>query len=179
MPETHWSLVEGESIELAHLKVSIKGIKPPIFRELIVPMDMSFQELHTLIQAAFGWENAHLYQFNYLNEIICEENTAIDQDYVPAELERLSDVGISKGDIIIYEYDFGEWLQVDNLRLMSIIGCHSKNTFLKSRDELIQNQFIIHKCNKRGLNRKSPVCWMLKFLEILIDDGQRTVRYKN
>lgn len=108
MPEIHWSLVEGESIQLAHLKVSIKGIKPPIFRELIIPMDMSFQEMHILIQAAFGWENAHLYQFNYKNEIICEENTLIDQDYISAELERLSDSIVLKGDTIFYEYDFGD-----------------------------------------------------------------------
>jgi hypothetical protein len=44
--------------------VSIKEIKPSAWRRLIVPSDYNFYQLHMGIQAAFGWENSHLFHFS-------------------------------------------------------------------------------------------------------------------
>jgi|SRR5579859_5193379 len=45
------------------LKVTIKGIKPPIWRRLLLPSNGTFWELHIAIQDSFGWEDYHLHEF--------------------------------------------------------------------------------------------------------------------
>ncbi len=45
------------------LKVTIKDIKPPIWRRLLLPSDATFWELHIAIQDSFGWEDYHLHEF--------------------------------------------------------------------------------------------------------------------
>jgi hypothetical protein len=45
------------------LRVELKGSKPPIWRKLAVPSDMTLGELHDTIQIAMGWEDDHLHQF--------------------------------------------------------------------------------------------------------------------
>ncbi len=45
------------------LKVTIKGIRPPVWRRLQVPGEATLADLHDVLQTAFGWENAHLHQF--------------------------------------------------------------------------------------------------------------------
>ncbi|MBR8762963.1 hypothetical protein IX335_000160 [Porphyromonas levii] len=45
-------------------KIQILGIKnPPVWREVYVPSDYTFMELHHVIQDVFGWSGTHLYRF--------------------------------------------------------------------------------------------------------------------
>ena len=52
---------EPESIY--QLKVTLKGIRPPIWRRLLVASDTSLDELHEIIQIAMGWDDCHLHEF--------------------------------------------------------------------------------------------------------------------
>lgn len=55
---------EGISVrEIARLKVTLEGIRPPIWRRLEVPLEFSFAQLSDVIVAAFGWSNSHLHEF--------------------------------------------------------------------------------------------------------------------
>ena len=49
--------------QIARLKVTLNGIRPPIWRRLEVPLEFTFRELSDVILAAFGWTNTHLHQF--------------------------------------------------------------------------------------------------------------------
>jgi hypothetical protein len=44
-------------------KVTIQDIDPPIWRRLLLPLDLNLAQLHEVIQAAFGWTDSHLHQF--------------------------------------------------------------------------------------------------------------------
>lgn len=44
-------------------RVHLRYIEPEIWRSFILPADASFQDLHLAIQDAFGWQQAHLYEF--------------------------------------------------------------------------------------------------------------------
>jgi len=49
------------SNDVLSLKVSLRGLRPPVWRRLLVPSTMTLGELHTAIQAAMGWEDCHLH----------------------------------------------------------------------------------------------------------------------
>ena len=50
------------------LKITMKGSKPPIWRRILVPEGITFQELYRMIQTAFCWNDDRLYQFEFRSE---------------------------------------------------------------------------------------------------------------
>jgi len=42
------------------LKVTLYGTKPPVWRRLLIPGEMTLGDLHQAIQAAMGWSGGHL-----------------------------------------------------------------------------------------------------------------------
>jgi hypothetical protein len=45
------------------LRITVDKITPPIWRVIQVPESYSLNQLHHIIQIAFGWWNYHLYMF--------------------------------------------------------------------------------------------------------------------
>ncbi|MDD7176567.1 MAG: hypothetical protein SPG09_10555 [Lachnospiraceae bacterium] len=41
----------------------IWGTHPPVWRRVVIPEKLSFENLHQVIQILFGWQNAHLHDF--------------------------------------------------------------------------------------------------------------------
>ncbi|TDV42702.1 pRiA4b ORF-3-like protein [Actinophytocola oryzae] len=47
------------------IKVQLLGVtKPPVWRRLQVPADLSLDQLHEVIQTAMGWHNCHMHLFS-------------------------------------------------------------------------------------------------------------------
>lgn len=97
------------------IKVSIKGIKPVVWRRLKIPGNITFQQLHQIIQASFGWLDYHLYKFEYNKTVV----TIPNDDYAPGELygEDITELDSMTTMInepfgtcerCLYEYDFGD-----------------------------------------------------------------------
>lgn len=49
---------------LLTLQVTLAYTKPPVWRRLVLPDTLTFWDLHFALQLAFGWENAHLFEFS-------------------------------------------------------------------------------------------------------------------
>ncbi|WP_154858670.1 plasmid pRiA4b ORF-3 family protein [Cyclobacterium xiamenense] len=99
---------------LLQLKVQIKGIsKPPVWRRLLVPDHFTFSRLHEVIQAAFGWEDYHLYQFSPKGygskpQIGVEGDEWEEEETKNAEKITLNKYLRMEGQTFTYIYDFGD-----------------------------------------------------------------------
>jgi hypothetical protein len=49
--------------QIIRLKISLDGMKPPVWRRIEVLADTTLDDLHLIVQVAMGWESCHLYAF--------------------------------------------------------------------------------------------------------------------
>jgi len=101
-------------LDLAYrLKVTLKGSKPPIWRRLEVPGDITLAELHQVLQVAMGWTNSHLHSFK-IGEIYYQEpDPFFDPEFSMSEIKdeknfKLQQVAPREKMKFFYEYDFGD-----------------------------------------------------------------------
>lgn len=88
------------------VKVGLRGAKPPIWRRLLVPADVSLARLHAIIQAAFGWEDSHMHVFETpYGEFGRADRELGHRAETPVTLEQVAPEVKSK---IRYTYDFGD-----------------------------------------------------------------------
>ncbi|MBA3314911.1 MAG: plasmid pRiA4b ORF-3 family protein [Planctomycetaceae bacterium] len=97
---------------LYQFKITLLEINPAIWRRIQVP-DCSLCDLHEYIQAAFGWWDYHLHQFEIDGERYSEPGP--DDDAFGMEFKDETNVLLSKlvpksgrPSWWIYEYDFGD-----------------------------------------------------------------------
>src|ERR1700739_2358761 len=53
----------GKPDQIYQIKVTLLGTDPPIWRRLLVPTDLTLEQLHHILQIAMGWEDCHLHEF--------------------------------------------------------------------------------------------------------------------
>lgn len=96
------------SISVYQIKVTLKGIKPPIWRRIEVTSDITLHKLHRILQVVMGWDDYHLHQFT----IGWEHYGVPDPDYSPEFMDdkktRLHQVVHTEKTKFLYEYDFGD-----------------------------------------------------------------------
>ena len=90
-----------------HLKVSLHGIRPPIWRRLLVPSTCTLAQLHAAIQAAFGWKDCHLHAFTIYGEDYGPRDPEGEVD-VKSERITLATLGLGLKEKFRYVYDFGD-----------------------------------------------------------------------
>lgn len=95
------------------LKVSLDGSKPPVWRRLLIPDSFTFVELHAVIQAAMGWENAHLFAFRHTGDYHEDIGIPMEDDWMGSEMQdarrlRVRDHLRTPKQKMHYEYDFGD-----------------------------------------------------------------------
>lgn len=97
------------------IKCKLLYTKPAIFRTLLVDSNVSFYELHHILQIAMGWFNYHLFNFRY-HDYYLELPNEEDEMYkdfsrfqkVDPRTITLKEFFISPKSKIIYTYDFGD-----------------------------------------------------------------------
>ncbi|PSF14308.1 plasmid pRiA4b ORF-3 family protein [Marinobacter fuscus] len=93
------------------VKITLSGIKPPVWRRVLVSADTTLQDLHRIIQVAMGWRASHLHLFQVMDGTLIGD-LAEDEDGMLGFLDEsavsLSGVLVREGQSIRYEYDFGD-----------------------------------------------------------------------
>ena len=94
-------------------KIQIKNIiEPPVWRKLVVPEQFTFLRMHKVIQAAFGWDDYHLFQFSpkgYASHpLIGIPDSEFAADTLEAKKIKLSEIFRMPKQKFTYIYDFGD-----------------------------------------------------------------------
>lgn len=104
------------------LHTSLDDITPLIWRRLIVPSHFNLRELHLILQAAFGWMEAHLHEFEIGGlrygdaEHANAENATGDARTFEEREVMLCDFTREPGTSFKYMYDFGDnWIHTVRL----------------------------------------------------------------
>ncbi len=91
------------------IKVTLQGIRPPIWRRLEVTSDTKLSELHDIIQTAMGWQDCHLHQFTVGNTYYGKPDRSSPFDDTKDERKvKLSKLLPKEKSKFAYEYDFGD-----------------------------------------------------------------------
>lgn len=116
------------------LSVKMKLNKFNIWRNVIVPLNFTFEELHKSLQNIFNWNNCHLHDFMIfdgnnpiINIVSSEENLQYKTD-IPMILENQIKISeyLPKYKNINYRYDYGNnWENI--IRVEDVIFDYDKN----------------------------------------------------
>ncbi len=98
------------------IHVTLEDIAPTIWRRLVVPITGSLSDLHQILQAAMGWTDSHLHQF----EIGClrfGDADILNQDRYEGDAQAFDASEVRLRDFLFhydshptffYVYDFGD-----------------------------------------------------------------------
>ena len=84
-------------MESIRMRVSLRGVKPPVRRTLAFPSDIAFIDLHLIIQAAAGWGGRYTHRFDVDGKRIGPADYQVSEE---AD-EKVSEY---EGSRIVYEY---------------------------------------------------------------------------
>lgn len=100
-----------ERPHMLRLRIEVDGTLPLVWRELLIPENATFADLHSAVQISFGWHWSHLHAFHLgvlignlqeLNDGPVSETHALDE-----RLVTLKSIDSSVRSFK-YEYDFGD-----------------------------------------------------------------------
>ena len=94
--------------KVAEIRVALADITPEIWRSALVSASISLAGLHSVIQAAMEWENAHLHMFKINGKRYGLPDADEDgPELLDAAEYRLDDL-VVEGDRFLYIYDLGD-----------------------------------------------------------------------
>ena len=98
------------------IKVRLDDFRPLTWRDLIIPYDITFHQLHLIMQELWDFYDGHLYEFttsSYTTKYVDFKRMDVDNNYIPdyGELDSrthyISELFDSNNKIKYY-YDFGD-----------------------------------------------------------------------
>lgn len=95
------------------IRLDLLGAKPPVWRRLDLPGDLTLPQVHDAIQAAMGWTDSHLHRFRTGNDarspyFVTTFDIEEGEDGVLENDIRLDQLLATVGDGLWYDYDFGD-----------------------------------------------------------------------
>lgn len=96
--------------QIYQFKVTLKDIRPPIWRRFQVTNDLTFFQFHRVLQTVMGWYDAHLHLFDLNGWQITDAETLAEgwNDGEDEQKALLKKYLRQEGQKFRYEYDFGD-----------------------------------------------------------------------
>ena len=103
------------TIEIVRLKITLDHVKPTVMRRIEVPVSVTLDTLHEMIQAIMPWENYHMYAF-YLHltddvrwGLPPPEDLGFGMDIRDSRTAPLAGIlAMPNFKLLHYTYDFGD-----------------------------------------------------------------------
>ncbi len=89
------------------LKIQLQYIRPPIWRRVQVPGNLTLSDLHRVIQIAMGWKDYHLYEFLIDHKSYGPPDTE-GFEVISDESVTLQKLNLQPKQRFLYTYDFGD-----------------------------------------------------------------------
>lgn len=87
-------------------------VDPEVWRQILVPSQITFHQFHQIIQEAFGWKDSHLYDFCLKGRrgglSIGLSDFGGGEDVTDSDEVLLSEMFIKPRQKMMYNYDFGD-----------------------------------------------------------------------
>ncbi|MDD2904119.1 MAG: plasmid pRiA4b ORF-3 family protein [Syntrophales bacterium] len=117
------------------LKVTLKGIKPPIWRRIEVSNQITLSKLHQILQVAMGWTDSHLHHFLIGETYYAEPDPEFGSDNVNENRVKLSQLPLREKMKFYYDYDFGDNWEHEILveKIITVTGGNKPPVCLKGR----------------------------------------------
>ena len=90
------------------LKITLKYIRPPIWRRVQVLSTTTLHQLHLIIQATMGWYNCHLHSFSIAGIEYGQPQPDDDKKVPDSKSVKLSQVVAGEKFKFFYTYDIGD-----------------------------------------------------------------------
>jgi hypothetical protein len=100
------------------IKVTLEGLRPPVWRRIVVPKEYTFWELNVALLSVMGWDNSHLHHFfvkkgrkvpTYIRNKW--QGDFDDGEYLNEKKTKIDSFLKDPSDELFYEYDMGDsWL---------------------------------------------------------------------
>lgn len=102
------SSYRSDVLVILQLKVTLRGVRPPIWRRLEIASSTTLLELHHVLQGAMGWSNCHLHLFAQNGVFYGAPDRESGLPMRSEGLARVCDLLPAPRARLIYEYDFGD-----------------------------------------------------------------------
>lgn len=107
-PKTEFSS-RNPSREIYQIKISLSHIKPPVWRRVAVPGNITLAKLSNVIMDVMGWSGYHLHDFRYHDLVFGVPDPEFDSLRIIDERRaKLNEVIRESGRRMTYTYDFGD-----------------------------------------------------------------------
>lgn len=104
------------------LKVTLEIGQHSVWRRITVPVNITFPQLHQVLQTVFSWQDSHLHTFNIYEkkedgsmvqdrpslQLVSDEAAFSFEGTIPMQLEKGIRVKDYLPAVIVYAYDFGD-----------------------------------------------------------------------
>lgn len=96
------------------IKITLAGVKPPVWRRVVLPGTWHLGKVHDAVQRVMGWTDSHLHEFEAEGLSWGQPGQGWAMDEVRRETTaRLHEVAPAVGAKLSYTYDFGDdWRHV-------------------------------------------------------------------
>ncbi len=103
------------------VRATLEESEPPIVRVLDLRSDLRLDQVHQVLQVAFGWTDSHLHRFALGGSVfdrdaemfLCPFDVEEQEDGVPETTVRLDETLSDPGDVLRYCYDYGDQWALD------------------------------------------------------------------
>ncbi len=109
-PKSMWAPPAEKAIQF---KVALRYIRPPIWRRVVLPDNLTLADLHGVIQVSMGWCNCHMHAFRiggveYTSASACAMDDLDELEMQNEDTVLLRQVVKRARQNFSYEYDFGD-----------------------------------------------------------------------